>query len=108
MRYRFYQASNNKVICTSTFAGKTVRGVAVCSANDSFNEDVGQELARARCDLKISEKRLKRSNERLAEAYKYLEEAQEYVAKMESYVDDSATSYHECRERLMNIEAMLK
>lgn len=29
MRYRFY-VTDNKVICVSSYAGKTVRGVAKC------------------------------------------------------------------------------
>ena len=50
MKYRFAYAPN-KVIAITTYAGKTVRGIAKCSPDDSFSKEKGEELAVARCDV---------------------------------------------------------
>lgn len=43
--------SNGRVIAVSTcrYNGKTVRGVAICSLNDTFDVEKGCKLAIARC-----------------------------------------------------------
>ena len=68
MRYNYY-FNGNKIICVSKYAGKPVRAVAICSDEDEYDEVYGKDLARARVDLKIAEKKLKRSDE----MKKYLE-----------------------------------
>ena len=87
-KYKYYQA-NNKIICVSTFAGKPVRGVAICSPNDEFDYDKGAELARLRCDAKIAEKRCARANNKFAEASIKLNDAENYWKKMKEYLLDS-------------------
>ena len=73
-RYKFYIAKN-KVIAVSTYAGKTVRGVAVCADSDTFDIEKGKRLAAARCNVKIAEKRLKNAEEESL----YFEQLMEYV-----------------------------
>lgn len=68
-----YIVTNNKVIALSSYAGKTVRGVAKCHPNDVFDEEFGKKLAAARCNLKIAEKRHLRAKNR------YDKTADEYV-----------------------------
>lgn len=105
-RYQFYTAPVNRenstpinrVICVSTYGGKPVRGVAVCSEHDEFDEEVGKMIAQSRCDYKIAVKRLKRANQKRAEAQKMVEEAQEYLRKMEEYVNDAAEEYNRCHK----------
>ena len=55
--YRYFIAGN-KVIAVSTYAGKTVRGIAICSPEDKFDIEFGKKLAAARCNEKVAEKRL--------------------------------------------------
>lgn len=87
-KYKYYRA-NNKIICVSTFAGKPVRGVAVCSPNDEFNYEKGAELARLRCDAKVAKKRCARATKKYVEACKTLDEAEAYWKKMKEYLVDS-------------------
>ena len=47
----------------STFAGKTVVGVAHCAPADEFNIEIGKKIAAARCSVKIAEKRMKRAED---------------------------------------------
>lgn len=92
-KYRFYQTPDGKVIAASTFGGKCVRGVAKCSGEDNFDLEKGKELAAARCNLKVAEKRLGRATKKLALAYENLYQAQKEVDKMREYMADSREAY---------------
>ena len=86
------------------YAGKTVRGIAKCSPNDEFSKEKGEELAVARCDAKIAEKRLKRAMAKVDEAHQLLELATDYVNEMNSYLVDSEKAYNEAQ---LNLESLL-
>ena len=91
-KYKFYTkpAKNGlTIIAVSTFAGKTVKGVAKCHPNDKFDQEKGMNIAAARCAEKIAYKRIKRAEACFDKAHKALEEAQIQVDKMEDYVNDS-------------------
>ena len=45
-KYKFY-TNGSRVIAVSTYAGKTVRGVAVCHAGDTFSLEKGKKLPRS-------------------------------------------------------------
>lgn len=67
-RYRKYSDGKGKIVIVSTYAGKTVRGVAKCSPNDNFDEATGIKLATLRCDAKVADKRVKRARAKYNEA----------------------------------------
>ena len=79
----------NVVTAISSFAGKTVKGTAKCEPGDTFNKELGERLARVRCDVKVAKKRSKHAAKKYTEAKKSLEQAQRYVRKMEDYVVDA-------------------
>ena len=56
-KYKFY-TNGSRVIAVSTYAGKTVRGVAVCHAGDTFSLEKGKKLAALRCAEKIAKSAL--------------------------------------------------
>lgn len=103
MRYRFIQAGN-KVICISTYAKKVVKGIAKCSPNDEFDLDLGKELAKLRCDVKIADKRANRAAEKYIEAEDNLFEANQYFSDMRNYYLDSERNYFEALDKLNNFE----
>lgn len=105
-KYKYYRA-NNKIICVSTFAGKPVRGVAVCSPNDNFDYDKGAELARLRCDVKIANKRCMRAAKKLTEANNRFTEAQQYWDRMKDYLLDSYEARHRANSALAMLESEL-
>lgn len=93
-KYKFYivnkpDGSPYQVIAISTYAGKTVRGVAKCHDSDTFSLDKGKMLAAARCNLKIAEKRLHRADTKCSIANRQVGEAKEYQTRMRKYYDDS-------------------
>lgn len=101
--YQIY-TSGNKVIAVSTFAGKTVRGIAKCDPNDTFSFEKGKNLAVARCNAKVAEKRLYRAQRKFAEAIEAKIEANDFFTKMQSYLIDSENEYEDA---LNNLEDML-
>lgn len=102
-RYKYTRDSGNTVIAISTYAGKTIKGVAKCDPNDNFSYDYGRKLAKARCDAKISKKRYKNANNKLREAYEALNAAREYYNKMVEYKMDSFKAMDAAKENLSNI-----
>lgn len=99
MRYRYYKVGN-KIICVSTFAGKKVRGVAICSPKDNFNEATGKNIARARCDVKVAEKRIKLAHQLANEAFDNMTKATDRLNKMEEYYSDAIERYEDAQNAL--------
>ena len=104
-KYKFVRVPANEkhgeqIIAMSTFAGKTVKGVATCHPGDTFNMEKGMEIAAGRCAEKIAGKRIKRADECLNDAYELLWFAQAEVNRMQAYVDDAYAEYHETCEYL--------
>lgn len=89
-RYKFYN-SDNKVVALGSFAGKTVRGVAKCDPADTFSLEDGKELAAARCEAKIAEKRAKCAFNKLVEAIRDFEKAKEHLDAMRKYYTKSVS-----------------
>lgn len=87
-KYRFY-TNGNKVVAVSTYAGRTVRGVAKCAENDNFDLDKGRELAAARCAEKVAIKRFHRASTKLREAKEAFMKAKEHYDRMKDYYYDA-------------------
>lgn len=107
MRYRFY-TFDNKILCVSSYAGKSVKASAKCDPTDEYDFEKGKELAKARCDVKISSKRLKRANQKLQEAVKEFEIADKHLKSRTSYVEESLVELADAQKRLVEIEESLK
>lgn len=92
------------VVATSTYAGKTVRGVARCHPNDEFDMDKGIQLAVYRCNLKVADKRQARACRKVKEAKLALYEAQVFLDKMLDYRAQSVFDYLSAKDNLEDIE----
>lgn len=108
MRYNYYTNGKNMVVCTSTYAGKVVRGVAKCSPDDTFDLEYGKKLAKARCDHKVSIKRFKRAMAKLHEANAARDVVNSNIKKAQSYVFDAVTAMAKCNEAITTIEEECK
>ena len=69
--------------------------------------ETGKQLARLRCDVKVSSKRKQRAEQKLAEAQAALALAQERVANMQNYLADSTTELDTAEKMLADFEATL-
>ena len=106
-KYRVYNAGN-KVIAVSTYAGKPVRGIAKCDPEDTFSIDGGKNLAIARCNEKIADKRVKRAMRKHTEAYEAYIAARRFYEKMVEYLNDSLIAQDEAKKRVEDILASLE
>lgn len=84
-KYNIFTDNKNCVYAVSSFAGKTVRGVAKCNPNDTFDFESGKKLAIARCASKIATKRFKRACAKHDEAIRLYDAAVKYLHEMEEY-----------------------
>ena len=105
-KYRFYN-TGNKVVAVSTYAGRPVRGVAKCDPEDNFSLEGGKELAMARCNEKIKEKRVKRAKRKFKEAHDAYVVAKRFYENMTKYLDDSLVAHAEAKKNVEDILAKL-
>ena len=101
-KYRFIH-TGNKTIAISSYAGKTVRGVAKCDPRDPVNAETGKEIASLRCAQKIAKRRAARAGKKLDEAMATLAQAEKYKDAMKRYYEDSLRSQAEISEALDKI-----
>ena len=100
-KYKFV-IYGNKVIAISSYAGKTVRGVAKCHPSDAYDVETGKMIAALRCNQKIAAKRVARARDRLDEARRVLQHANNHYTDMLEYyqkavvdeVDAETEMYH--------------
>jgi hypothetical protein len=113
-QFKVYEKTNEDgtkssvVVALSTYCGKIVKGVAKCMSSDAFSLDTGTNLAAARCDLKVCERRSKRALKKKQEAEKKLEELTSHYIKMSKYYDDAIAETYQASKRLRRIEEELE
>lgn len=102
-----YVVTPNKVIALSTYAGRTVRGIAKCHPNDTFDEDFGKALAAARCNQKVAAKRYARAraeyNQLAVEIKKFNDRAQ----KVTDYLRDAAEAERVATQTILALRSMI-
>jgi hypothetical protein len=103
-KYKFYNDGKNKIVAVSTYAGRTVRGVAKCDPRDEFDASKGEDLAMARCAEKIALKRTKRAAHELQKALDSEKAAKRRVEKMKEYLSDSTAAWVKATETRENFE----
>lgn len=102
-KYKFVILTN-KVIAISSYAGKTVKGIAKCRPTDKFDIDKGKALAAARCNLKVAKKRMHRAEKKLSLAADHLDAAQQAYGHAREYQDDADYRFCEAWEKFKEIE----
>ena len=90
--YRYIIKNNKEIIALSTYAGKTVKGIAKCDPRDEFDIEKGKKLAAARCNAKVANKRYRRAEKELAIAQKNLERARKFYLDKLNYFEDAQCS----------------
>ena len=106
-KYKFYKFKNENggttISAVSTYAGRTVKGYAKCDPRDNFDVEKGKELAAARCNLKIAEKRRDRASKKYMEAVRQADEAAKYFDKMKQYFMDADDQVDEAAAELRDL-----
>lgn len=101
-RYHFYQ-TGDKIIAVSTYAGKSVRGIAKCAESDNFDLEKGKKLAALRCAQKVSQKRLNRAYKKFKDADRMKDIILNHFKKMENYYLDAHAEKEEVQRQLDNL-----
>ena len=107
MKYHFYTDNKHKVICTTTFAKKPIKGVAICAEGDTFDLKTGKRLAQARADYKYATKRLAYAAKKLDKAIEENKKAWEIAKDCDRYYSDCKKDLEDYRELLLGIENKL-
>ena len=99
--YRYYFDDDKRTIyAVTTYAKKPVRAKAVCAPEDTYSTFKGADLARARCDVKVSEKRIKNAEAKVQQAYTEWMDAKKRYAEMKSYLKDAKAQLKADNKRL--------
>lgn len=105
--YKFYTHTRKdgakEIIAVSTYAGRRVKGKAVCAPEDEFNTTVGEELAKLRCAVKIDLKRAKRAEAEKEYLLSLRDELNKLIAKNDRYVEDSIDTLMRDEARLNDL-----
>lgn len=102
--YQYYVVGR-KVICVSTYAGKTVKGIAKCADDDEFDLEFGKALAKARCDFKVAKKRMRRAERVTREAQCDYMAAQYKLRDAITYLSDACAECDAAMENLTKLES---
>ena len=100
----FDKAKNCKAVkAVTTFAGRTVTGVAYVHPTDTFDEEFGKNLARMRCEKKIYKKKVQFSNQRIKEDTVLLKALLDFAKDVEK---DLEKSYYILEESKASLKAV--
>lgn len=106
-KYKYYTWTKpngtKQVIAVSSYCGRTVKGYANCNPDDEFSLEKGKELAAARCNLKVAEKRLNRARSKQVKAFNEVTEKAVFLEKMNHYVTDSSIALEGAEMELENL-----
>lgn len=111
-KYKFFIAEKAdgtpyQVIAVSTYAGRTVRGVAKCDPRDTFDLETGKKLAAARCAYKIAEKRKARATTEFRKAAAAADEAVKRFEEMKQYFYDSVDQLDETIDEIKKLTGVI-
>lgn len=103
-KYEYY-INGNEVIAVTHCGKKSFRGVAKCDPKDTFDENLGRALARARCEVKINNF-LKKEDSK--DFFKFVEMSRKLDKKYENIMtryrrhDDAAQEAKANLDRILN------
>lgn len=102
--YTYRRADGAMVVkAVSTYAGQNIFGKAVCHPNDKFDLEKGKELAAARCNKKVAEKRLRRAQKKRDEAADIYHRAMCKYDDMVAYENDAIEETAKAREKVREL-----
>ena len=102
--YTYRRADGAMVVkAVSTYAGQNIFGKAVCHPNDKFDLEKGKELAAARCNEKVAEKRLRRAQKKRNEAADIYHREMRKYDDMVAYENDALEETFEARKKVKEL-----
>ena len=99
---------NRQVVAVCRYAGRKVRAVAKCAPEDTFDIEIGIELAIARCEWKVAKLKLQNAGACYMTAAKAADEAAIKLGKMKDYYMDSVDQLDEAGAAMQAVIEKLK
>lgn len=98
--YKVYTDGKEMTVAVAKFAGKEVKAVVRTRGGDVYDAEKGAEIAKAKCALKIAEKRVKNADAQVlaaqaafAAAKAVLQDKLEYQAAANEDFTEKATAF---------------
>lgn len=108
MRNFVYSIYENKVVCVTKYAGKAIRGIAKCDERfDEFKSEVGRDLSKARCNVKLRKKMVERSQMKVKNIEKELANLQRVYNNMKQRYNEDLDEYVAAKSFLKDLENSL-
>ena len=102
--YKTYiDEKNRSIIAVCRYAGRTVKAIAKCAPEDTFDIETGKKLALARCKWKVNKLKLRNAGVKYLEAAKAADEARRRFDKMKDYYMDSVDQLDEAGAAIQTI-----
>ena len=102
--YTYRRADGAMVVkAVSTYAGQNIFGKAICHPNDKFDLEKGKELAAARCNEKVAEKRVRRARQKVIEAGNIYCKAEREYSNMVAYIRDAIEEKLEAEKKVKEL-----
>lgn len=107
-KYHFYyDRANRSVICTTFYKGKSIRAVAKCDPEDSFNLETGKKLAYLRCRHKFLLRKAAVAADAYAKTYVAYVRAENKLQKAVDFVNDTERELSAVIHELCKLEDSL-
>lgn len=88
--YKYYvNSSKGEVIAVCRYAGQNIRSIAKCHPDDEFNVERGKAIAKAKCEVKVGQIKVRNATNKYYVAAKAADEAQRRYNAMKQYYIDS-------------------
>lgn len=106
-KYKYVTYTNEngsrEIAAITTYGGRYVKAVAKCNPVDEYNEDAGKELAAARCNVKVAQKRVIAAVKAEKEAIRELEAAKKRYLAMQQFRIDAGMELQTAKTELADI-----
>jgi hypothetical protein len=108
-KYKFYKfhidEKGKKVVAVTHYAGRTIKGIAKCAPEDTFDIEFGVKLAVARAETKVARAKARNAATKYLEAAKAADAAQKRYDAMAKYYMDAVDQFDQAMEVLNTLEA---
>ena len=102
-----YNSNSNTIVCTTVYKGQTIRGIAKCSPEDSFDMEAGKRLAYLRCRKKFAKKKCKRASKAYRDAVEAQTKAEQHYLNALVFWSDAMMQLETINDELVEFENLL-
>ena len=104
-KYQFYyNEDKHSVVCTTIYKGQTIRAIAKCDPEDTFDLETGKKIAYLRCKQKFARKKMLHAGEVYHDSFSKYERSKRNLDKASEFLADSVCQYQAANEALGHVD----